>query len=255
MSKELDQGDHQKPQGTKQGHCSQCGKVWTLAEAQGVCQWCGKSAICQSAAAKPRKVKTSRRKRAPVPTIGKDYERLLEPHLSFYNVALPFAKGVPAQDQEDLLHAIISNLADADRNGHKPDNPSWMYRIASFTKAQYWRTYYKLTNGLDCGHCSKAQKQKCHDDDLYSQCPKLIKIESLNKPILDSEGNLTELGELIADDKALDLDGWVSDSTWEIGYKPRLVDIAYKLDRGEALTQVERNYLCRFREREQKKLF
>ena len=37
-------------------------------------------------------------------------------------------------------------------------------------------------------------------------------LESLDKPILDSEGNLTTLGELIADDKALELDGWVSDS-------------------------------------------
>ena len=48
----------------------------------------------------------------------------------------------------------------------------------------------------------------------------------MNKPILDSEGNLTELGELIADDKAMELDAWVSDSTWEIGYKPRLVAIS-----------------------------
>ena len=35
-------------------------------------------------------------------------------------------------------------------------------------------------------------------------------MESLNKPIIDSEGNLTELGELIADDKAIDLDAWVA---------------------------------------------
>jgi len=44
-----------------------------------------------------------------------------------------------AQDRDDLLHTIILNLAVAGRsNGHKPDNPSWMYRIASFTVAQYW---------------------------------------------------------------------------------------------------------------------
>jgi hypothetical protein len=72
---------------------------------------------------------------------------------------------------------------------------------------------------------------------------------------LDSEGNTTELGELIADDKAIDLDAWVSSSTWEIGYPKRLVEIAYKLKAGEALTHYERNYLWRFRQQEQKYLF
>ena len=70
----------------------------------------------------------------------------------------------------------------------------------------------------------------------------------------DDEGNITELGELIADDKALDLDAWVSNSTWEIGYKPRLVEIAYKLDRGEALSSRDREYLRYWRQKDQKKL-
>jgi hypothetical protein len=130
-----------------------------------------------------------------------------------------------------------------------------MYRIASRAQADYWYRYYKVNNGLDCQHCSKAQRQKCRSDWLYSECPKAIKLEYLEKPILDSEGNLTELGELIADDKALDLDAWVSDSTWEIGYPRRLVDIAHKLKNGEPLTHGERDYLWRYRKREQKTLF
>ena len=89
---------------------------------------------------------------------------------------------------------------------------------------------------------------------LYADCPKAIKLESLNKPIVDSEGNLTELGELIADDKAIDLDGWVSDSTWELGYPQRLVDIAYKLKGGYPLTNADMIYLCRYRKQEQKRL-
>jgi len=130
-----------------------------------------------------------------------------------------------------------------------------MYRIASRAQADYWYKHYKLTMGLDCGHCSQAQRHKCKEDYLYTECPKAIKIESLNKPILDSEGNLTELGELIADDKAIDLDAWVSDSTWEIGYPKRLVAVAYRLKAGEALTHYERTILSRYRQREQKKLF
>ena len=109
---------------------------------------------------------------------------------------------------------------------------------------------------MDCGNCSQTQRRKCKEDWLYGECPKAIKLESLNKPVIDSEGNTTELGELIADDKAIDLDAWVSNSTWEIGYPKRLVEIAYKLKAGIALTNTDRQYLCRYwRKREQKSLF
>ncbi|MFC2069301.1 hypothetical protein ACFLTP_09910 [Chloroflexota bacterium] len=90
-----------------------------------------------------------------------------------------------------------------------------MHRIASRTVADYWLSHYSYNSGLDCKHCSKAQRRKCKENYLYSECPKAIKLEYLSKPILDSEGNLTELGNMIADDKALDLDGWVSSSTWK----------------------------------------
>ena len=237
------------------GHCSRCGKIWTLTEGRGVCRWCGKLSHCQTSKAKPRQSKSKPRPERKQDHNGNGYDQLPEPYLTFYNVALPFAKSVP--DTEDLLHTIISNLADADRsNGHKPDNKSWMFRIASFSKAQYWREHYKLTNGLTCCSCSKAQRRKCKEGNLYSQCPKAIKLESLNKPIIDSQGNLTELGELIADPASLDVDVWDREtSLWQIGYPQRLVQIAYKLHGGEVLTQVERNYLCRFRKREQKSLF
>jgi len=77
----------------------------------------------------------------------------------------------------------------------------------------------------------------------------------LDKPIIDGEGNTTELGELIADDKAIDLDAWVSDSTWEIGYPKRLVAIAYKLKAGIPLDNRDRSYLKRVRKNEQITLF
>ena len=90
-------------------------------------------------------------------------------------------------------------LAVAERNnGHKPFTEGTMYRIASRAVADYWRSQYQLNNGLNCSHCSKAQRAKCKGNDFYTECPKAIKLEYLSKPILDSEGNLTELGELIA---------------------------------------------------------
>jgi len=239
------------------GHCSKCGKIWTLETGQGVCQWCNKPSSCQTTTTQPRHVKSNgRRKQRQAPSNGNGYDQLPEPHLTYYKVASHFNHKAKAQDTEDLLHDIILTLAVAERNnGHKPFTEAAMYRIASRAVADYWRAYYKVNNGLDCHSCSKTQRHKCKEDWLYTECPKAIKLESLNKPILDDEGNITELGELIADDKALDLDGWVSDSTWEIGYKPRLVAIAYKLKSGYPLTPYEHNYLNRLRKREQKKLF
>ena len=160
-----------------------------------------------------------------------------------------------AQDREDLLHTIILTLAVAERNnGHKPFTIGTMHRIASRAVFHYWYDHYKVNNGLDCQHCSKAQRAKCREDDLYSECQKAIRLEYLSKPILDSEGNLTELGELIADPKSLDLDAWDRDYLWQIGYKPRLVDIALKLHKGEALSGRDREYIRYWRQKEQKRL-
>ncbi len=245
------------PAPAPQGHCSQCGKVWTLNERQGVCQWCKRNASCEATKTKPRQVKSSRRRQQrQADGNGNGYDQLPEPHLTYYKVASRFNHKAKAEDTEDLLHDIILTLDIAERNnGHKPFTEAVMYRIASRAKDQYWRTYYKLNNGLTCGNCSKAQRRKCKEDWLYGECPKAIKIESLNKPVIDGEGNLTELGELIADDKAIDLDAWVSSSTWEIGYPKRLVAIAYNLKAGIPLTNGELLYLSRYRRQEQKKLF
>jgi hypothetical protein len=121
--------------GNHQGHCSRCGKVWTLQEWQGVCQWCGKPASCQTTKAKPRHIKSrSNGRRKQANGNGNGYDHLQGEWLTYYKVALPFANSVP--DREDLLHTIIANLADAGRNnGHKPFTEAVMYRIASRTVA------------------------------------------------------------------------------------------------------------------------
>ena len=80
------------------------------------------------------------------------------------------------------------------------------------------------------------------------------KLESLNKPIIDIEGHTTELGELIADDKALDLNAWVDARTFLLSFPQRLLAIAHKLESGDKLTPTDCQYLWRFRKREQKAL-
>jgi len=240
-----------------QGHCSRCGKVWTLNERQGICQWCGHLAVCQSSQTKPRQAKSSRRRRQKqADHNGNGYDQLEGEWLTYYRIASRFAHKAKAEDTQDLLHDIILSLARAERNnGHKPFTEAVMYRIASYTQAHYWYKHYKLTMGLDCGHCSQTQRRKCKEEWLYGDCPKAIKLESLNKPVIDGEGNTTELGELIADDRAVNLDAWVSDSTWEIGYPKRLVAIAYKLKAGLPLDNGDRSYLKRARKNEQITLF
>jgi len=235
-------------QGNPQGHCSQCGKVWTLKERQGVCQWCGKLAVSQTNGAKPRHIKSSRRRKQRQAN-GNGYDQLPEPHLTYYRIALPFAKSVPTQDTGDLLHTIIMTLADV--ASHTELSEAAMYRIASRTRADYWRENYRHTRGLDCGHCSNPQRKQCQKDWLYGKCPKAIKIERLSKPITDPDGNLTELGNLIADDTALDIPQWLEINEQLLHTPDRALAIAGKIQDGETLTQVERNYLWRFRHREQ----
>ncbi len=241
-----------------QGYCSLCHKVWTIDTAQGVCQWCGKFATCQNQktqALRSIKSRSNEHKRQAEPN-GNGYDHLEGEWLTYYQVASKYAHKAQTQDRSDLLHTIMANLADAGRNnGHKPDNQSWMYRIASFTLAQYWRNYYRQTNGVDCGHCSNPQRQRCKDNDLYRECPKAIRIESLSKPITDENGHLTELGELISDDRAIDLAEWLDINTFISRCPQRLILIAERIRDGEALGVCERKYLCKWRKRKQKSLF
>jgi hypothetical protein len=240
------------------GHCSKCGKIWTQEARQGVCQWCGKLAVCQAQrtqALRSLKSRSNDRKRQ-TDSNGNGYDQLDGEWLTYYKVASRLSHKAKPQDREDLLHDIMITLADvASHNGHKPLTEPTMYRIASYEVADYWRTQYKLTNGLDCGSCSKAQRQKCRSEWLYTECPKAIKLDYLSKPITDSEGNITELGELIADDHAIDLDAWLDRKTFLLGCPQRLIGIGYKRQEGIPLNNQEWCYLKRFRRREQKKLF
>jgi len=176
----------------------------------------------------------------------------------YITVANRYQHKARAEDREDLNHNIIVALADAqrakDNNGGGQLSDIAMMRIASVEVTHYWRGQYKIRNGLDCGSCSKAQRRKCRHNWSYAECPKAIKLESLSKPITDSEGNLTELGECIADDKAIDLEAWLDDKTFLLGCPVRLIEIADKVNSGQPLDNKEHQYLWRYRQKEQKSL-
>ena len=176
----------------------------------------------------------------------------------YITVADTYQHKAKSQDRDDLRQDIIVTLAETQRakdtNGGGQLSPGAMYRIASYQVADYWRTHYKLTNCLDCGSCSQRQRHYCRLHWSYSDCPKALKVESLSKPIVDSEGNITELGELIADDKAIELDQWTDIKTFLLGCPQRLIEIANKRHNKETLTKTERQYLWRYRSNEQKVL-
>jgi len=162
---------------------------------------------------------------------------------------------VPAQDRGDIRHSIILELARARaRDGDKPFSEAMMCRVASCVVALYWRKQYKVTNGLDCGSCSQKQRQKCRSADLYRQCPKAIKIEYLSKPITDENGNVTEFGDTIADDKAIDIGAWIDARTFLLSCPNRLIQVAQKRLGGIPLNNADKLYLSKWRKRERKSL-
>jgi hypothetical protein len=184
------------------------------------------------------------------------YDRLTGEWAQWYRTAQRFEYKVPAQDRGDVRHSIMLELALARaRDGEKPMREAMQCRIAACVVARYWRTQYKFTNGLDCGACNRRQRAACKQDYLYSECPKAMRIESLSQPITDADGNVTELGETIADDKALDLDAWVDARTFLLSFPRRLVEVARKRLCGQPLTNKERQYLWYWRQGEQKALF
>ena len=105
-----------------------------------------------------------------------------------------------------------------------------------------------------CSQCSKSQRAKCKAGNLYSQCPKSIKIESLDTIIEDGNGDYTTLSELIADDNAIDLTARLDAKLTLQGYPIRFVKLAYKKYAGYPFTNGERAYYYRELKKAQKSL-
>jgi hypothetical protein len=153
------------------------------------------------------------------------YDRLDGEWLNWYQVAHRFEHKVPAQDRGDIKHNIILELAKARARDGKPIPIPRAYRIASLVVALYWR--------------QETQK------------PTML---SLNSEVTYGDGDTTELIETIADDKAIDLSAWLDAKTWLLGCPIRLVQIAHKINNGDTLGKTDRQYLWRYRKREQKTL-
>jgi len=181
------------------------------------------------------------------------YQKLEGEWLEWLEVAKRYEHKVPYQDRLDIRHTIILELALARQKTTEPIPLYRAYRIASYMVADYYRQQLKLNTGLDCKNCSKARRQKCKEHDLYSECPKLIKLVSLDTVTVDAEGNSHTLRDTIADDNALDLEAWLDNKAFILGCQMRLIEIATKRKDGIPLNEKDRRYFNRQRQKELKR--
>jgi len=241
-----------------EGHCSQCHRVWTLETGQGLCQWCGKLAVCQTNRAQAlRSIKSrsnGRKRQAELNHNG--YDQLTGDWLTYYKVTGYFVRHIHYEDREDWLHDTMLEMAKVkakyELNG-KPLTEAGLMRVASYQVAEYWVKQRRLTTWLDCGNCSREQGQKCRSEDLYSECPKYHQLVSLNAQVNgNGNGEPGELIEFLADDKGVDLDAWLDARRILRGLPRRLVQIGYKRYAGIPLDAKEQECLRRYRQKELK---
>jgi hypothetical protein len=203
------------------------------------------------------KSRSNGRKRQVEPN-GNGYDQLQGDWALYYKVTSYFVRHIRFEDKEDWRHDTMLEMAKVKAKYQltgKPLTEAGLMRVASYQVTEYWTRLRRLTTWLDCGNCSKKQRRKCREEDLYSECPKFRQLVSLNAEVnSDGDGEPSELLEFIADDKAIDLDAWVDSRRILRGLPRRLVQIGYKVYCGIPLDNADKLYLGKWRKREQKRL-
>ena len=146
----------------------------------------------------------------------------------YLEIAGKFKYKAKAEDREDLKSDIVIRLAEIAnrRNGDGEELTYFgMLRVAKYVVLAYWR-------------------------DIMRKPP----IISLNSEITDKDGDSVELWETLIDDKVIDLESWLDAKTWLLGCPIRLIQVAYKKEKGLPLNDNDRNYLYQQRKKYQKKL-
>jgi hypothetical protein len=188
---------------------------------------------------------------------GNGYDQLNGDWLAYYKVGKGFTRKVHREDREDFLHDLLLAMARVKASytaKGKELTEGGLVRVAQYEVATYWRKRFRRINGIDCGSCSKAQREKCKDWFMYPDCPRAVKQERLDKLMEDGNGDSTPLHELIADDHAVDVVARLDARLTLQGYPHKFVKIAYKQYAGYPLTNDERAYLYRHRRKAQKRL-
>ena len=250
-----------KDTATQQGHCSRCGKVWTLDTTSGKCQWCGKQSTCQTTRPATRAIKSHNRRasgEADTIAIDQSYDQLDGEWLDWLDTARAYDHSIPTQDQFDLRHDILIELATARARDCQPLPKLRQYRIASLCRIDYWRDRGKAQSAV-CVYTGIAKVlhcKECKHKPEHGRCPyrAVRPLLSLDLECEGQDGETITLGDTIADDNALGLEAWQDAVTWRINSPPRLIQIAYKIENDRPLSGAERKYLWKWRKQGQKKL-
>ena len=200
----------------------------------------------------------SRRKtldRAELDRIEASYNQLDGEWRDWLEVARHYEIKIPSQDRLDVRHDIIVRLATVRQRTGEAIPRYRAYRVASYTIADYYRDKAKLTTSLDCKNCPTVKRRECVKYSLYSQCPKIRRVVSLDAEYIDGAGEAHHILDTLADDNAINLDNWLDASTFVNGCPTRLVAIADKIRYGLPLDGKDRKYLWKFRKKTQKPLF
>src|SRR3972149_5364628 len=136
---------------------------------------------------------------------GNGYSHLQGDWALFYKIAKGFTKRVRPEDRQDFLHDLLLTMHKVkpkyDVIG-KELTEAGLIRVACYDVAQYWRKKFRQINGTDCGRCSREQRLECKGEDLYRQCPKAIKLDSLDRLRTRGNGNPTAPCHPRGDDRA-----------------------------------------------------
>ena len=166
----------------------------------------------------------------------------------FAKIAGYFVNKVPAKDREDFLHDLLVEMAKVKAKYElkgKPLTEAGLIRVAIYELKGYWdKRRYRLFR-LNCTHCTSEQRQECYSGREPS-CPKgkAYLLLSLDQPVKSNDGDgLTELRELIADNKSIDLDARLDARRILQGLPTKLVRIGYKIYAGIPLEPEEKKYL------------
>ena len=146
----------------------------------------------------------------------------------YIEIASKFQYKAKTEDRQDLRQDIILRLAEVELKYNGNGNgltEGGMVRVASYVVMEYWHNIMRLP-----------------------------KITSLNGTVDDGDGNETELCQMLADDKAIDVEAWLDAKLWLYRAPARLVKIAYKKVSGLPLADSDRNYLYQQRKKYQKRL-
>ena len=151
------------------------------------------------------------------------YDRLEQPWLVWAQIARNFAYQVDAQDREDLMHNIIVRLAEVAQmyqERGQPFNKGACIKVAEYTRLRFY-------------HQKKRWKR------VFSV--------SLNSAVRDQDGNETEMIDILADDREIDLDSWLDAKAHYVGSSERTRELVQKRVSGAELSGWEWKLLKRFR--------